>query len=328
MTDRQFIRREDLTEFVRAAFGSSRRLVDIDRLTGGTKKGVYRLTLDDGATSVLYAWNDDENYWPTTDGSPADPFAEASGADLLVAAHARLTAAGVRVPEMLIFDGSRAHYPADLALLEDIRGGTLQALIERSPDAAEAPLRQLGEILVAMQRHQSSRIGKVALVESGIAPQDRRPEQVALDAALRHLGIVAGRVEQLGTAAGRIEERVRELADAVHPRDSYGLIHGELGADHVMLDDDGAPVMIDIEGVMFFDVEWEHAFTQMRLGPEYARLQIGLDLDPARLKFYDLAQSLSLVEGPLRIADGDFPDREWMLWLAGVHTEKVLRLTS
>ena len=32
------------------------------------------------------------------------------------------------------------------------------------------------------------------------------------------------------------------------------LIHGELGPDHVLIDERGHPVIIDIEGVMFFDL--------------------------------------------------------------------------
>ena len=74
---------------------------------------------------------------------------------------------------------------------------------------------------------------------------------------------------------------------------------------------------------MYFDVEWEHAFTEMRFGDEYPR--IGIDgLDERRMAFYRLAQPLSLIEGPLRLADTDFPDREFMLGIADWHTHLVL----
>jgi hypothetical protein len=46
---------------------------------------------------------------------------------------------------------------------------------------------------------------------------------------------------------------IAELASAVPPRAQYGLIHGELGPDHVLIDRRRHPVIIDIEGVMFFD---------------------------------------------------------------------------
>jgi hypothetical protein len=75
----------------------------------------------------------------------------------------------------------------------------------------------------------------------------------------------------------------------------------------VLVDDQGEPVLIDIEGLMFFDVEWEHTFLQPRYG-EHDRWLRRDHLDEAR--FYRLAMHLSLVAGPLRLLDGNFPDRE------------------
>jgi hypothetical protein len=52
-------------------------------LAGGSKKGVYRLTLDDGVTAVLYMWSEAENYWPVRAGQEvAYPFADAPELDL------------------------------------------------------------------------------------------------------------------------------------------------------------------------------------------------------------------------------------------------------
>jgi hypothetical protein len=66
----------------------------------------------------------------------------------------------------------------------------------------------------------------------------------------------------------------------------------------------------------------------MRFRKAYAGLCIGLDLDPARLDFYELARSLSLVEGPLRILETDFPNRAFMQGIVTWHTGKVLRLCA
>src|SRR5689334_7714659 len=46
-----------LEPVVRAAYGARRRLVGMTRLRGGTRKGVYRLHLDDDSTVVLYLWD-------------------------------------------------------------------------------------------------------------------------------------------------------------------------------------------------------------------------------------------------------------------------------
>ncbi|MFD8745242.1 hypothetical protein [Streptomyces sp. NPDC059616] len=93
------VTRDQLAGAARAALGGGRRLEAVERLAGGTTKGVYRLTMDDATTAIAYLWEDSENYWPTTehDGDLADPFSPGIGLDLFEAAHARLETLGLRV---------------------------------------------------------------------------------------------------------------------------------------------------------------------------------------------------------------------------------------
>ena len=84
-------------------------------------------------------------------------------------------------------------------------------------------------------------------------------------------------------------------------------------------------MLIDVEDLMYFDVEWEHVF--LRIGParpHYPALAVdGLDED--RLAFYLLVQRLSLVAGPLRLLEGDFPDRDFMRGVVEHHRAAALR---
>ena len=79
---REFVRPEELAGLVADRFGTDRRVTALDRLTGGSRKGVYRLGLDDGTTTILYVWAAGENYWPPSPTVPDDPFTDASGAEL------------------------------------------------------------------------------------------------------------------------------------------------------------------------------------------------------------------------------------------------------
>jgi hypothetical protein len=54
----------------RAAFGRGRCLAAVDRMRGGSTKGVYRLTFDDDTTAVAYVWAPTENYWHGLAGHP------------------------------------------------------------------------------------------------------------------------------------------------------------------------------------------------------------------------------------------------------------------
>jgi phosphotransferase family enzyme len=317
---RTFLRPDDLRDLIAGEWGTDRRIVALDRLAGGSKKGVYRLGLDDRSTVILYVWATEENYWPSAPVVPDDPFTDASGAELFATNHAALTALSVRTPKLLMLDRAGRYLPADIALVEDVGTQKLEELMERDPAAAAAPLATLGDSLRRMHASRSLRYGRLAR----LAGEDARPaEDVIVDRALGHLDAAAVRDARLADAHGRITDHVRELRRAVVARRTYGLIHGELGPDHVLVTPAGEPAMIDIEGVTYFDVEWEHAFLQLRFGAAYPALR-PVELDPRRLELYRYAQVLSLIEGPLRIAGTDFPGRQWMLDLAEWNIGKAL----
>jgi phosphotransferase family enzyme len=324
---RKVVTRDHLAGVARAALGAEHRLNGVSRLRGGSKKGVYRLTFDDDSTAIAYIWDDAENYWPTaqTDETEdhANPFSHASGIELFEAAHRRLDALGIRTPRIHLTDRSRRHYPADIAVVEDVPGATLEALLQQDPHGVEAPLARLADALGAMRRHRGPGFGKVALIDDGGISQGHSCEQIVLDRALGDLAEAASRDPRIAGVRDRLEDMVRGLAATVRPRSEYGLIHGELGPDHVLVDRHGHPVLIDIEGLMFFDVEWEHAFLRLRFGEHYRWLHTG-GLDEQRLTFYTLAMHLSLVAGPLRLLDGDFPDRDAMMGIAEHNLQQAL----
>ena len=244
---------------LQTALGSAHRIASLTRLRGGTKKGVYRAVLDDRSV-IVYVWDTSENYWPAGDPDVApnasDPFADASGADLFAVSNQYLQSLGVRTPELYHLDTSRAASPADIAIVEDIQGGTIEEHWQRQPDDAARITSELGEMLRTIHARRNSRFGKLASVDNQ-APQDVRCEQLALRRALDHLDHAAAHIDRLREVHKRLEETLRSMAAGIPLRSEYGLIHGELGPDHVLVDAQGHPAIIDIEGLMFFDVEWE-----------------------------------------------------------------------
>jgi Phosphotransferase enzyme family len=312
-----------------AGLGSRCPVASVTRLAGGSKKGVYRLGCSDGFSAILYVWSAAEDYWPAdSDGDDGRVFGHASGLGLFSACAQRLTEAGVRVPRVYLADRSQAVYPADIALVEDVRGGTLEELLSADPGAALPVMERLGEMLRSMWRQRAARTGRVVNVAAvgdggGGAIGPSSSVEIALERALRHLARSADRVPAVARVRPQLDETLLELAALVRPRASYALIHGELGPDHVSIDDHGQPVLIDIEGAMYFDVEWEHAFLRLRFGRHYEWLRVS-GLDERRMRLYALALDLSLIEGPLRLLDGGYPDREPMLAIAEAAVERVL----
>jgi hypothetical protein len=326
-TERRFADAGQLADLVTAAFGSDRRIAESRRLPNGSKKGVYRLRLDDGTCAVVYIWDPVEDYWhgvlPDDAADPADPFSHASGLDLFEAASVRLADLGVRSPALLLADRSRSRYPAEVAIVEDAGGTTLEDLLGREPGAGAASLEVLAESLRRMHAYGAPAFGKVGFVDAGGRSRAASCERTVLDRALAEVDEVAGRDPRAAAGRGALIEMLHSLSARVAPRSRIGLIHGELGPDHVLVGPDGVPVLIDIEGLMYFDVEWEHVFTRMRFERHYDRLRRD-DLDEDRMRLYQLAMHIDLVAGPLRIAESDHPQRQWFRDLADFHLRQAL----
>lgn len=297
----------------------------VARLSGGSKKGVYRLTLGDGQHSmVAYVWHPSENYWPSG-GRPEDPadlFSDASGADLFIEAHRLLTSLGVRVPELLHFDDTRSVTDADVALVEDLSAQPhLGDFWRTRPKESRDVLERLALDLGRMHGQRSPVFGKITRLPEA---NSTTAMAVATARAVSDLREGAAHLDQLRAVQSRLEDRLRELNEAIRARsDGYALIHGELGPDHVRVDRSGSPVLIDIEGLMYFDLEWEHAFVGFRFGEHYQPLDRP-DLDISRLELYRLCLYLSLCAGPLRLLDGDFPHREAMLSIVEANLQRAL----
>nr|WP_237556572.1 phosphotransferase [Streptomyces sp. SID5464] len=309
----------------RAALGPARSLSGVERLRGGTKKGVYRLTLDDDSTAIAYIWSADEDYWDQPDPDPRDVFSHGTGLGLFTAAHDRLAAAGVRTPRLRYADGTHTHLPADAAVVEDMTGGSLEDALDRDPQAAPEALERLAELLATLHAHTGPRFGKVAVVDGGGSSHGVSCEQRVTDGALRCLAEAARREPRAAAVRRELEDMIHALAAEVRPRDRQTLIHGELGPDHVLLTSDGQPALIDIEGLMYFDVEHEHVFLRLRFGPHYDALRAP-GLDEARLRLYRLSMHLSLVSGPLTLIEGDFPHPERMREIAEHNLQQALSL--
>jgi hypothetical protein len=307
---RTFVTEADLQGLVRDTYGADRRLRELTRLAGGTTKGVYRLTLDDGSTVLLYRWADDENFWPPQTGLDFGPFQADAGRDGFVRSHALLRDLGVRVPEIVVLGPDRA-------LVEDIRGGSLEELLRRDPPAGHEALARLGGMLHTMHTHTSPSFGFPGQTPAGFA----------LQRGLNSLVAAAERDPRLAVARARLEQELHARFAAVQRRPEYGLIHGEIGGDHVLIGPAGEPVLIDIEAAMFFDVEWEHAFLELRFGSLYPAL-LTVPLDPARLALYRLVHYLSLVAGPLQLIEGDFPKVAFMREIAEANARRALREIS
>ncbi len=312
-----------LSGLAASALGCTVTVTDVHRLRGGTRKGVHRLGLDDGSSVVLYLWREEEDWWRTVrehEPHPDDPLGESSGLSLFAAAHRELSAAGVLVPQILLLDDSRSRLAADVALVQDVAGGSLEDLIADDAGAAQPVLVQLAQALRAMEAVMHPTFGKVHEADR---PKTLTFPQVVLQRALVHVESASRREPRIRAVADHLREELHTRAVPVSPRTGFSLVHGELGPDHVRVDEQGRPVLVDIEGLMWAEAEWEHAFLELRFADHYGVLRSpGLDQD--RLRLYRLAFYISLVEGPLRLLETGFPHPEGMRTIAEANLARAL----
>jgi aminoglycoside phosphotransferase (APT) family kinase protein len=236
-----------------------------------------------------------------------------------MAAHELMHSAGVRVPRLHHADPGSAEV-APFVVVEDLPRGSLEELLATDPEEGTRATRALADELAALhavRREQLGRIADPSTATSGAA--------IMLGRTLRDISEACRRVDELAPVHDELVALAHELAAAVSPRTDHRLVHAELGPDHVFLAEDGAPVLIDIEGAMFFDLELEHVFLRLRFGDAYRWLARN-DLDDARMALYQLAMHVSLVAGPLRLLDGDFPHREGILDIVRWNVQHTLDL--
>jgi hypothetical protein len=175
--------RSQLAPLMQAAFGRQRHLLSVTRLRGASKKGVYRARFDDESTAIVYIWGAAEDYWPSPGTEPgpgyADPFSHASGLDLFEAAQARLDWLGIRTPRLYLADRSREHYPADVAVVEDVPGPTLEDMLDHDSGQARSAVGQLGDALHVMHADKASAFGKVLHIAHGGTSHSTTCTQIA-----------------------------------------------------------------------------------------------------------------------------------------------------
>nr|WP_239768933.1 phosphotransferase [Streptomyces sp. CL12-4] len=126
-----------------------------------------------------------------------------------------------------------------MAVVEDVAGGTLEALLETDPTRASHALSELAAMLDVMHQQHSQHYGRVDVLERGDKASGDSCEQLLLERAIEDLAEAAERDPSIGSAAAPLHDRLEELAARVAPRTQHGLVHGELGPDHVLVDASG-----------------------------------------------------------------------------------------
>ncbi|UVI33838.1 aminoglycoside phosphotransferase family protein [Paenibacillus spongiae] len=300
--------------------GSGYIIERVTRMHGGAQKVVYRIDCRNGFTCVLYVWDLTMNYFQEeiANGQTDD---QPYGGRLFELNNTYLTRRGVRTPALYDLNQDRDRYPFDYALVQYVEGPKAEAYFQHADSRVKAALfEQLGEMLTIM--HGDERASHGELSRFGLHPRACHLQQ--LENANVQLAYAARHMDSIGANQSKLLDKLNELEARIEPRNRYGFIHGELGPDHVLVNDKLEPYLIDIEGASFFDIEHEHSFLEFRFG-EYYRYLKNDALDSDRMLFYRFHHHLSLISGGLKLLHRGFPDQRFARELAGAHARSALQ---
>jgi hypothetical protein len=88
---------------------------------------------------------------------------------------------------VLLADDGRRRYPADVAVVEDVVGGILEALLKTDPARALHALSELAAMLDVMHQQHSQRYGRLDVFERGEKASGDSCVQLVLERAIEDL---------------------------------------------------------------------------------------------------------------------------------------------
>lgn len=295
---------EDLQQHTKETFGAGYMVKQVTNRHGGAQKTVYKVKCTNGFMFMLYVWELAMNYFQEEiERLPENE--RIYGCGLFEGNQAFLSEHGIRTPGIYYINKERERYPFDFAFVEYIDGPDAASFLNADEEPKEKVFGQLGSMLARMHSLERDYHGKIndGFVHSG------KCHMQELEQAEQQLAYASDYIAAFKENQMKLLEKVHELASKIEERERYSFIHGELGPDHVMVNDKLEPYLNDIEGSRYYDSEYEHSFLTFRFGAAYSYLDNDR-LDRNRMLFYKMYHHLSCTAGGLKLLHRGFPNRQ------------------
>jgi hypothetical protein len=309
----------DLQEYMGKIFGTSNLVENVTRMHGGAQKVVYKIDCSNGFSCVLYVWDLTMNYFQE-EIIKEEIHAQSYGGDLFELNNKYLTERGIRTPILYNLNKERNKYPYDYALVEYVAGQKSEVFFDHFDlNVKDKVFERIGDILTSMHAIERSTYGK--LDQSGFNMD--KCHRLQMKNAEADLVYTSKHIKTIQVSHNELLDKMYELESMIEPRSRYSFIHGELGPDHILVNDKLEPYLIDIEGAEFFDIEHEHSFLKFRFG-EYYRYLKNDHLDMNRMNFYKFHHHISLTDGFLKLLHRGFPNQQFAKDLVEHHSQCAL----
>ncbi|AZS14335.1 phosphotransferase [Paenibacillus lutimineralis] len=323
MDDWSHLLQGKLRVWVEHIFGRGYYPEEAVQLRGGAQKVVYKVRCSNGFYFILYIWDLRMNYFrEELEQEEQSESISGFGGKQFQTVNAYLSKLQVRTPEIYHFEPGELEGKADFAFVEYIEGKEASDFFQAAPEIQDQVFESLSGMLYRMHQQTRAYWGKL---HEPIPDEPSGCHLPMLAKVNRQLEYLSAYVPEFRNHHDNFVQVIDDLAAKIETRSCYSFIHAELGPNHVLIDNQLRPWLIDIEGALFFDPEYEHSFMEFRFD-NYGRYLKNSRLDPNRMTFYKLYHHISFSAGPHRLLQRGYPDAEIVKQIMVFNTQSAFRI--
>lgn len=301
--DQCMMKDQDLQREINKVFGNKYDFLSLVRLYGGAQKGTYKITCKNQFEFILHIWDESVSYFDHV-SNDNDTFTSNS-AVLFMKNQKLLKDNNISTPEIYYVDLSKESYEFEFAFVEYIEGSDLETLLYRDGKNCEDIMLDLRENISRMHMIQNNHPGDLLNAKE----DDFLCEKYVQQQISKNLEYLFDHFEPVRGRETEVLHMNQLLYGSIETRRTYSLIHWELGPNHVMVNKKDQAYLIDIEGMKYFDLEYEHSFLELRFGEYYKYLKRE-DLDMNRMNFYRFNHYIANITGAHQLLMKNYYDRE------------------
>lgn len=275
-----------------------------DEIHGGFSKQVYKITTQDNSF-ILYIWRRPFDNQLTENQTRGIEYLFPDGFSYYIHNTKMLTDMGIRVPYILTA-GHHDDGDFDYAIVECFKGISINDYIKN-----DGNIGAVADKITAV-------MDKLAVKKRTFygPPLENKPNnistvQLVFDFTLEELNIASKLDDEVSAIYSDILNLMRKKKNIIKTnKQEFSLIHGELTPDHIFILENGEIGLIDIDGVKYFDIEYDWGLINLIYED---RIPLPNYVNVEKLDFYKLCWIIIYVSGAIDYLVHVDSKNEWFI---------------
>jgi hypothetical protein len=316
------MKNEQINSYIKDIFGNRSEIERIEKLLGGVQKSTYKIDCNTGQQIILHIWDIvDDLFYEKEDHIKKKMIS--NSAEQFKINNEFLIKNSINTPKILKIDISKEKYPFEFAFVKCINNGDISEIVYgKETRERELVLNNLQKEITKLHSCKRDFHGKLINQKKS----EKSFIKQIYDIALHDLEYSIKYHKEMDRNKGSIIRCLEKFMSRLKAREEFSLIHNELGPEHVLINKNHDVFLIDLEGLLYADIELEHAYLKFRFEEGYNYLKRS-DLDYDRLIFYKLYLHISHLYGHLKLLyDIDYQGNAPLKDIIDFNSKKILRL--